>query len=309
MWVTFYCTLEFTWGPVEQGRKWLVTVCTLFCYLPDLISTIAVDTEGISKCEKSTKRLKNNLDSWNFNNHLTDTFSIVHLLSKLNSDPVAMLSCLLPINGVGLPYFKKYLKESHVKDKDILCLPVCNGVHFQGYVVNTKEWKIIYDDSLQWSTTNNPTSKCIAQILLLDECKIKFELLFTKRKQLDENSCGAWLAAGICSHILNLPPELTDREHAFDICYSLLEHKSKSNQLSIQSSSPIIKDQLKKFSTVEFQTDVLTNSSEKSDSYRELPPKRIRTNLFYITDLAKTLLANISTDDNKAYLKSRITNN
>ena len=63
-----------------------------------------------------------------------------------------------------------------------------------------------------------------------------------------------------------------------------------------------------KISTVEFQTDVLTNSPEKWDSYRELPPKRIRTNLFYITDLAKTLLANISTDDNEAYLKSQITN-
>ena len=40
-----------------------------------------------------------------------------------------------------------------------------------------------------------------------------------KRKQLDANSCGVWLVAGICSHVLN-PPELADREHAFDICYS-----------------------------------------------------------------------------------------
>ena len=163
--------------------------------------------------------MKNNLDSCNFNNQLTDTFSVDHLLSKLNNNTVAVLSCLSPVDGIGLPYFKKYLKESHVKDKDILCFPPCDRVHFQDYVVNTKERKIIHVDSLRWSTPNNPTSKCIAQILFSDECKIRFESLVMerKRKQLDVNSCGVWLVASICSHLLNLP-ELTDREHAFNIC-------------------------------------------------------------------------------------------
>ena len=74
------------------------------------------------------------------------------------------------------------------------------------------------------------------------------------------------------------------------------------------SSDFCCEEQLKKFSTAEFLIDVLTNSPEKSEYYRELPPKGIRTNLFYITDLTKTSLANISADDIGAYLKSRITN-
>ena len=162
---------------------------------------------------------------------------------------------------------------------------------------------------LRWTIPNNPTSKCIVQILFPDECKITFESLFMKRKQLHVNSCGLWLVAGICSHVINLP-ELTDREHAFDIYCSLLEHKSKSNQSSVNmaSSDFCCEEQLKKFSTAEFLIDVLTNSPEKSEYYRELPPKGIRTNLFYITDLTKTSLANISADDIGAYLKSRITN-
>ena len=126
-----------------------------------------------------------------------------------------------------------------------------------------------------------------------------------ERKQLDASSCGGWLVAGICSYILNLP-ELADREHTFDICYSLLERKSKSNQSSGNMTSS--EEQLKKFSTAESPIDVLTNSPEKSEFYRELPLKGIKTNLFYITDLTKTSLANISADDNGAYLKSRITN-
>ena len=114
-----------------------------------------------------------------------------------------------------------------------------------------------------------------------------------------------WLVAGIYSYILNLP-ELADREHTFDICYSLLEHKSKSNQSSGNMTSS--EEQLKKFSTAESPIDVLTNSPEKSEFYRELLLKGIKTNLLYITDLPKTSLANISADDNGAYLKSRITN-
>ena len=122
--------------------------------------------------------------------------------------------------------------------------------------------------------------------------------------QLDANSWGVWLVAGICSHVLNLP-ELTDKEHAFDICYSLLEHQSKTNRSSVKmaSSDFCCEEQLKKFSTAEFRIEVLTNSPEKSECYRELPPKGIRTNLFYITDLTKTSLANISADYNGAYMK------
>ena len=85
---------------------------------------------------------------------------------------------------------------------------------------------------------------------------------------------------------------------------------SKFNQSSVNmaSSDFCCDKQLKKISTAEFLIDVLTNSPEKSEYCRELPPKGIRTNLFYITDLTKTSLATISADDNGAYMKSRITN-
>ena len=73
------------------------------------------------------------------NNQLTDRFSINHLLSKLNNDTVAVLSCLLPIDGIGLPYFKKYLKKSHVKGKNILCLPLESN--FEATLLTQKKGK------------------------------------------------------------------------------------------------------------------------------------------------------------------------
>ena len=79
--------------------------------------------------------------------------------------------------------------------------------------------------------------------------------------------------------------------------------QSTGTQVKIQSSGNMTssEEQLKKFSTAESPIDVLTNSPEKSEFYRELPLKGIKTNLFYITDLTKTSLANISADDNGAY--------
>ena len=131
----------------------------------DSFSAAPVDTEAISKCETSTERVKNSLDSCNFNNQLADTFSIEHLLEKLNHDKVPTFSCLSPIDSIGLPYFKKYLKSTSIKQKDILCLPLPDGVHFQGYLVNRKERTIIHADSPRWGTLNNPTSKCITQVV------------------------------------------------------------------------------------------------------------------------------------------------
>ena len=40
---------------------------------------------------------------------------------------------LSPIDGVGLPYFEKYLKPP--EKKNVICIPLYDGVHFQGYIV------------------------------------------------------------------------------------------------------------------------------------------------------------------------------
>ena len=88
------------------------------------------------------------------------------------------MSCLSPIDGVGLPYFEKYLKPP--EKKNVICIPLCDGVHFQGYIVNIKEHKIIHIDSLRWDQPKNPTSLQVAKILF-ESSKQTFESLFSKK--------------------------------------------------------------------------------------------------------------------------------
>ena len=129
------------------------------------------------------------------------------------------MSHLSPIDCVGLPYFEKCLKPP--EKRNVICIALCNGVHFQGNIVNIKELKIIHIHSLRWDHPKNPVSLQIAKILF-ENSNPTFESFFSKRKSFDANSCGVRLAAGISSYLINLP-EISDRYNALDIAYNLLK--------------------------------------------------------------------------------------
>ena len=111
------------------------------------------------------------------------------MLSKVSSEHVTVRSRLSPIERVGLPYFKNYLNPNLLKNNDFLCIPVCDGIHFQGYVVNSKEKRIIPFYSLRPNYSKNPTSEEIATILF-GKVDVLYESYFMERNQFDVNSCG-----------------------------------------------------------------------------------------------------------------------
>ena len=109
-----------------------------------------------------------------------------------------------------LPIFWKIFKGSFKK------------IHFRGYTVNIKERKIIQIDSLRW------TNRKIQPLIKLQKCCLKIHRqplkpFFLERKQFYANCYGVWLAAEMCSYLINLP-EISDKHNAF-IAYNLLERK------------------------------------------------------------------------------------
>ena len=178
---------------------------------------------------------------------------------------------------------------------------------FQGYVVNSKEKRIISFYSLRPNSAKNPTSEEIATILF-GKVDVLYESYFTERKQFDANSCGIWLTAAITSFILQLPV-VTDRNHAFDICYSLLERETPPNYVKDEIPTPpsvnvSSDEQMKTFTSAEFLIPLLAENREKSNYYHKVTPKGVRTNFFYVTDPTN---ADINADDNGAYTKTRNT--
>ena len=157
-------------------------------YLLEVIPVIPVDTEAVSLCQNTNARVAKTSNCGK-RNQLTDTYCVDHLLSKVSSGHVIVRSCLSPVERVGLPYFRNYLNPNLLKDNDFLCIPLCDDIHFPGYVVNSKEKRIIHFDSLRPNSAKNPTSEEIATILL-GKVDVLYESYFTERKQFDANSCG-----------------------------------------------------------------------------------------------------------------------
>ena len=108
-------------------------------YLLEVIPVIPVDTEAVSFCQNTNAGVAKTLSNCNKRNQLTDTYCVDHLLSKVSSEHVTIQSCLSPVERVELLYFKNYLNPNLLKNHDFLSIPLCDGIHFQDYVVNTKE--------------------------------------------------------------------------------------------------------------------------------------------------------------------------
>ena len=198
------------------------------------------------------------------------------------------MSCLSPIDGVGLLYSEKYLKPP--EKKNLICIPLFDEVRFQGHIVNIKEHKIIHIGTSPGLTEKSNYSQPIC------------ESFFSEREQFDPNSCGVWLVAGMFSHFINFP-EISDRNF-FDITYNLLERNPVIQKVESLSPQFPSEDKMKTNASANFVIHVLTSDPERSEYYRQSPPKGIRTNFFFITDISKTSISDINTDDNGEYLQS-----
>ena len=188
------------------------------------VPIIPVEAEAVSITSQTIKRICCSLDKCRDKNFLTDTFTVDHLVSNLSLSSIGVLACS-PKDGIGLQFFKKHLKKSKIKNKNFLSIPLCDDVHFQGYIVDVCNKTIVDVQSLRNNNSKNATSKAVATTLFDDE-NINFKCYFKRRVQFDSNSCGVWLVAGIASyvHALPLPSVLDD---AFDIAYSSLERKTE----------------------------------------------------------------------------------
>ena len=179
------------------------------------------DNEAVSLCAKSVNRAEKSLNQCLCQNKQLDTFAVDHLLPKLNSDICKVYACMSPVHRVGLSNFENYVKP--YGGKQLLCIPFCDGAHFQGYIVDINHNKIIHIDSLFWNNSNNRTSKKIAKSLFESGTNVQYDSLFATRRQFDSNSCGIWLVPGIASYVLNLPIP-SQKQEASEIPYSFAEH-------------------------------------------------------------------------------------
>ena len=62
---------------------------------------------------------------------------------------------------------------------------ICDGIDFQGYIVNSKENRIIHFDSLRPNSAKNPTSEEI-ETILFGKVDVLYEFYFTEKNNLTQ---------------------------------------------------------------------------------------------------------------------------
>ena len=128
-----------------------------------------IDHEAISNTAETVKRVTKNLHNCYQNNEQLDTFPVDHLLSKLNVESTFIFSCLSPIDHIDLPYFARYLNPALIEKREFIVIPLCDGHHFQGYIVDVKKKQIVHIDSLTVQNSANATSRKIANIFIWEK--------------------------------------------------------------------------------------------------------------------------------------------
>ena len=231
-----------------------------------MVPIIPSDTEALSNKTEVVQRAKSDLDSCYKKRTLLDTFTVDHLLQKLSSERVFVNSCHSPRDGVDLPFFERYLKPSKFKGKEVVLLPMCDGIHFQGYIVEMEKKTITLVDSFKWSSGRNSVALRIGEILF-GGVNVSFRCLFITQKQFDSNSCGAWLIAGMRSYLENIS-DIHDRDQAFDLCYGLFDFPNNSfdNSSNASTTSP---------ASSTFENAPL-NLNHSADEIQESPPSSYR---------------------------------
>ena len=157
------------------------------------------DTDAISLSSKSVKRVETSLNLCLEKHRQLHTFTVDHLLWKLNSNRCKIYACISPLNRAGLPYLADHLNTKD--EQQLICISLCDGAHFQGYIIDIDRSVIIQIDLLSNNKPENHTSQKITNLYFESNSSVRYGCLFKTRKQFDLNSCGAWLVAGFASHV------------------------------------------------------------------------------------------------------------
>ena len=149
------------------------------------------DTEAISLSWKSVKCVETSLNLCLEKRRQVDTLAVDQLLWKLNSSKFKIYACTSPINRAGFLYFADHL---NTKDEQ---QPLCDGAHFQEYMINTDQSVIIHIDSLWNNKPENHTSQKIANLYFESNSKHLVQISFQNKEivwfQQLQSMAGGWV--------------------------------------------------------------------------------------------------------------------
>ena len=138
----------------------------------------------ISVCENGTEQL---------DSHVVD--ECLNFLSWSKSCHV--FATLSPYPGNLNPYYAEYIRNEKTYDNDLIILPLCNGRHFYGYIVDKVNKKIVFIDSLYKEKSGRRAISKVLKERFFPRESSEVVRFYPFPVQYDGHSCGGWLVFGM----------------------------------------------------------------------------------------------------------------
>ena len=189
-----------------------------------------------------------------------ETSVIDAALLNFSSTEIFICSAMNPKDGQTSPFYQtelaKLKKKNKFKSARLIVLPLCDGSHFNGYIVDIVKKTIVFIDSMYPRKTGRRSVGAYLADTLLPGDNVLFSSFYDKRYQFDVHSCGAWLVLGMAGYIIGY--ETANATHSMELAFSLL-------MTLVENIS--VNDKLKKTKEMFGFVEHLDNTERCTDDY------------------------------------------
>ena len=130
--------------------------------------------------------------------------------------------------GSMSPYFGNYIGGSELTAEfDCIVLPLCDGSHFNGYIIDMRNKHIVFVDSMyQMKDGKRSVIAKLNDTYFNSATDVTYSSYYGQRVQYDSYSCGAWLISGFSAYILGIKKDenVLNMETIFNLLMVLIDN-------------------------------------------------------------------------------------
>ena len=206
------------------------TSISIFVLAPtdDLNETVDIPPDTIEIDEEKRLLILKKINLCETKGQLLDTLVIDQLMCSFVDTKCFIFPTYSPSKGSMNPYYEKYIGKNELNtDVELIILPLCDGSHFYGYIIDIKKKKIVFVDSMYQVKNGKRSIGAKLKDVYFSSNDVKYTSYYTKRVQSDSHSCGAWLIAGFVGYIMGISEvdeNILNRQKLFNLMMILIEN-------------------------------------------------------------------------------------
>ena len=226
--ITFVIIISTVTVPEDCGSK--------DCEMSSNTDSFEMPPDTTTLDERTRLRLLEAINMCETMRQLLFTSVIDQVVSPFRSKDVSICPTFTPTDGQNSLYYKKELGKlkNKLKTVKMIVLPLCDGSHFNGYIIDRNMKKFVHIDSMYPPKSGRRSvGSYLLDTFFPGVNEVQFMSFYDKRYQSDGHTCGAWLVLGMAGYIVGNKTATSaySREMAFSLLMVLIENIDDNEKL------------------------------------------------------------------------------